>query len=167
MSNTPVSRSELSGWIEEIQDPYTKQYVIDRVMDQMNFYKTKSRAYKKKYNFWMTASIIISLLIPVISIFADEGLFVKAIIALLGGGTAAITAHLRLHSYLELWSIYRNNREYLFSVLYSYFTATGTFRKLADQAERDVLLIETCEACFNAENKQWRELLWKDDEQPC
>jgi hypothetical protein len=89
----------------------------------------------------------------------------KVIIALLGGGTAAITAYLRLHNYLELWGIYRNNREYLFSVLYSYFTTTGIFRKLSDQAERDALLIETCEGCFNSENKQWRELLRMEDEQ--
>lgn len=165
MSNTPVPRSELSAWIVKVQDTDTKQYICDRVMDQMNFYKKKSREYKKKYNFWMTASIIISLLIPVVSIFADAGMYMKAIIALLGGGTAAITAYLRLHNYLELWGIYRNNREYLFSVLYSYFTATGIFRKLSDQAERDALLIETCEGCFNSENKQWRELLRMDDEQ--
>lgn len=164
MSNTPVPRSELSAWIEKVQDADTKQYIYDRVMDQMNFYKKKSREYKKKYNFWMTASIIISLLIPVVSIFADAGVFMKVIIALLGGGTAAITAYLRLHNYLELWGIYRNNREYLFSVLYSYFTATGIFRKLSDQAERDALLIETCEGCFNSENKHWRELIRKEDE---
>lgn len=164
MSNTTVPRSDLSEWIETVQNPDTKRYINDRVMDQMNFYKRKNREYKKKYNFWMTASIIITLLIPVVSIFADGGLFMKAVIALLGGGAAAITAYLRLHNYLELWGIYRNNREYLFSVMYSYFTATGIFRKLPDQAERDALLIETCEGCFNSENKQWRELIQKDDE---
>lgn len=164
MCNTPVPRSDLSVWIEKVQDPDTKLYICDRVMDEMNFYEQRSNEYKKKYNFWMTVSIIISLLIPVVSIFADAGLFMKAIIALLGGGTAAITAYLRLHNYLELWGIYRNNREYLFSVLYSYFTATGIFRKLSNQSDRDELLIETCEGCFKSENKQWRELIRAEDE---
>lgn len=165
MSNTTVPHSKLSAWIEKVQNPDTKQYIKDRVMNQMDYYKTKSREYKKKYNFWITASIVISLMIPVMSIFVNESLFMRAIISFLGGGTAAITAYLRLHNYLGLWSIYRSNREYLFSVLYSYFTATGTFRRLTDQAERDALLIETCEGCFNAENKQWYELLRTDDVQ--
>jgi len=166
MSNAQVHRSDLSTWIEKVQDPDTKQYILQRVMEQMNFYKTKSRAFKKKYNNWMTASIIISFLIPVVSVFADGSLVMKVVIAFLGGSITAITAYLRLHNYLELWSIYRNNREYLLSVLYSYFTATGIFRNIADQAGRDALLIETCENCFSAENKQWRELIRMDDEQP-
>lgn len=164
MSNTTVPRSDLSEWIESVQNPDIKRYINDRVMDQMEFYKQKSKEYKKKYNFWMTTSIITSLLIPVVSIFSDGGLFMKAIIALLGGGTAAITAYIRLHNYLELWGIYRNNREYLFSILYFYFTVTGIFRTLPDQTARDTLLIETCESCFNSENKQWQELLRKANE---
>ena len=97
MSNTTVPRSELSAWIEKVQNPDTKQYINDRVKDQMDYYKIKSREYKKKYNSWMTTSIVISLMIPVFSIFANESLFMKAIISFLGGGTAAITAYLRLH----------------------------------------------------------------------
>lgn len=165
MSNTTVPHSKLSAWIEKVQNPDTKQYIKDRVMNQMDYYKIKSREYKKKYNSWMTTSIVIGLMIPVFSIFVNESLFMKAIISFLGGGTAAITAYLRLHNYLELWSFYRSNREYLFSVLYFYFTATGIFRRITDQAERDALLIETCEGCFNAENKQWYELLRTDDAQ--
>lgn len=164
MCKASAAREDLSEWIEAVEDPRTKHYLNDRVIKQMDFYSKRSESNKKKYSFWMTLSIINSLLIPVLSIFADVNLFMKAVIAFLGGTTAAIMAYLRLHNYLELWSIYRSHKEYVYSILYSYFTEAGIFRNLADQSERDTLLIETCEDCFRLENRQWMAVIRTDDE---
>ena len=159
MSKTSTPRTSLSEWIDSVQEPNTKRYINERVIDQMNFYKSKSRSYKKKYHQFMTASIIVSLLIPLASIFADGSTVMKFFIALLGSCSTAITAYLRLQNYHELWTSYRYNREYLLSVLYAYFTKTGIFRKTERQDEADCLLIETCEACFMAESGSWKVLL--------
>ena len=159
MSITSVPRKSLDEWIKSIADVNTQSYVQDRVIDQMNFYRKRSKEYKEKYHRLMTISIVIGFLIPVTSILADGSLIMKVILAALGSATTAITAYLRMQNYYELWTRYRYNREYLLSTLYAYFTKTGIFKACSNQNECDALLIETCENCFNCENQGWLELL--------
>lgn len=159
MSNPTISRKPLDEWIKGIENETTRNYVQDRVVDQMNFYRTKSKEYKKNYQRLMTASIVIGFLIPVTSILSDGSLIMKIILAALGSATTAITAYLRMQNYYELWTRYRCNREYLLSTLYAYFTKIGIFKTCSNQNECDALLIETCENCFNRENQGWLELL--------
>lgn len=164
MSSLPVERKSLDEWIANIENDKTKHYIEDRVVNQMNYYRNKSKEYKKKYHELMTVSIIIGFLIPVTSILADGSIFMKLVIATLGSATTAISAYLRMQNYYELWSNYRYNREFLLSTLYAYFTNTGIFRQLSTQQECDTLLIDTCEACFSTENKGWLDLLREDEQ---
>ena len=162
MSNPTISHMPLDEWIKEIENETTRNYVQDRVVDQMNFYRTKSKEYKKNYQRLMTASIVIGFLIPVTSVLADGSLIMKIILAALGSATTAISAFLRMKNYYEMWTHYRCNHEYLLSTLYAYFTKNGIFKTCANQTECDTLLIEACETCFNRENQRWIELFKED-----
>lgn len=71
-----------------------------------------------QYLRWTTGSIIISGVIPIASVLADGGIFVKIFIAALGAAVTSISAYLNLQNYKDLWAKYRFNREWLLSTLY-------------------------------------------------
>lgn len=153
----PISRNALFvEWLENVQDPITADYIKDFVIGQMEWFGRESVKCKKRYKNWMLVSIIISGLIPVASVFADGTLVMKVIIAALGSATTAVSAYLHLQSYQELWGNYRYNREYLHSILCSYFIKTGVFANCTDQEARDKLLVETCEDFFRKEVEVWK-----------
>lgn len=128
----------------------------------MDFYKDNSRKCKKNYQILSTASILIGFLIPIVSIFADGSIYMKVFIAMLGSGSTAITAYLSLKNYRDLWGKYRYSREYLFSVLMSYFMKADIFKNIENQEALDTLLVETCEKYFRAEAQNWQELILND-----
>lgn len=161
-----VSRTALfEKWISDVKDPKIVDYIRTRVMGQMEWFGKESTKNKKKYQGWMLASVIVSSLIPVASVFADGSIGVKILIAALGSMVTAITAFLRLQDYQDQWSNYRYNREYLMSTLYSYFTNTGVFAQFADQAARDRMLIDTCENFIHTDAEGWRGCLAKSQTQ--
>lgn len=146
--------AELNIWIESIANEDTKLYIKNRVLKQMAFFSEKSQKCKSSYFKWTNASIIISFLIPVISIFSDGSIIMKAVIAALGASIAAITSHLSIHNYKNLWETYRSVRENTYSLLLFYFTSSGIFAN-EKQEDQDKLLIESCENIFRDEQKSW------------
>lgn len=149
---------ELNSWIEKISDENLKHYVRHRVLPQMQFYSDKSQKCKSLYFKWINASIFISFLIPVASVFSDGSIFMKAIIAALGAAIAGITSYLSVHNYKSLWESYRSIREQTYTVLLFYFTSSGAFSGKQPK-EQDHLLIELCEQIFKAENHTWKEII--------
>ena len=146
--------SELNIWIESVTNEDTKLYIKNRVLNQMAFFSEKSQKCRSSYFKWMNTSIIISFLIPIISIFSDGSVIMKAVIAALGASIAAITSHLSIHNYKNLWETYRSVRENTYSLLLFYFTSSGIFAN-KEQEDRDKLLIESCENIFRDEQKSW------------
>ena len=61
-------------WMNDIPNEKTRWYIQERVIKQMDWYRTKSAAYKIQYLRWTTGSIIISGVIPIASVLADGGL---------------------------------------------------------------------------------------------
>lgn len=151
--------SELNAWIDGISNKDLKLYIQSRVLRQMQFYSEKSRSCKSLYFQWMNTSIVISVMIPIASIFSDGSILMKAVIAALGAAIAAITSYLSLHNYKDLWGTYRSAREQTYSVLLFYFTSSGIFANKQPE-EQDRLLIESCERIFNKENQSWIEALF-------
>lgn len=143
-------------WINEIPNEKTRWYIQERIIKQMDWYRTKSAAYKTQYLRWTTGSIIISGIIPIASVVADGGFFVKILIAALGAAVTGISAYLNLHNYKDLWGKYRFNREWLLSTLYLYFNQVGVFGKDLSQESRDLMLIQMCEKCFQQEVSDWK-----------
>lgn len=160
MNKGGSERHELfQKWLESVENEKTRQYIQERVIKQMEWYRIKSKSYKIKYQRWMAASIILSGSIPIVSVFADGGVISKVIIAALGAMVTGISAYLSLHNYKELWNIYRVNREMLLSTLYLYFNNVGIFKKDLDQDCRDAMLIDICEKSFQQEYNSWKSVI--------
>lgn len=148
---------ELNSWIEKISDENLKRYVQHRILTQMQFYSDKSQKCKALYFRWMNASIFISFLIPIVSVFSDGSILMKAVIAAMGAAIAGITSYLSIHNYKDLWESYRSIREQTYTVLLYFFTSSGAFsnKQLEEQGH---LLIELCEKIFKSENQTWKEI---------
>lgn len=156
--DTTERQQTLSKWMEEVDNEKTQRYIQERVISQMDWYRKKSSKCKNSYQFLSTISIILTGIIPVISILADGSLMIKILIAALGASVTSIGAYLNLHSYKNTWEIYRSNRENLLSILYLYFNQAGIFGKELSQDDRDTMLIETCEKYFQQEVTDWKSI---------
>lgn len=156
-SQNASERNEVfSKWIQDISNEKTRWYIQERIINQMDWYRTKSAVYKVKYLRWTTGSIILSGIIPIASVLADGGLAVKILIIALGAAVTGISAYLNLQNYRDMWGKYRFNREWLLSTLYLYFNQVGVFGKEVSQEKRDTMLIEICEKCFQQEVNDWK-----------
>lgn len=160
--NSKQSRDAvLSNLIEQVQYEKTKDYITNRIVPQMEWYSSKSRSYKKKYYRWMTAVIMISAFVPVVSVFADGSIWVKALLAALGAGTTACNAYLSLQNYKDLWLSYRKTREAVLRTLYFYFNNIGVFSQSGTQEEKDARLIILCENELSSETGGWQSSMEK------
>lgn len=153
----------LDDWIDRMEDENIKRYIQHRIVDQMNWYKSQSRAYKKKYQCWMSVSIFIGSLIPIVSAIADGSVQMRMFIAALGSWGTAVSMILLTNNYKDLWIQYRRSGNFLLSTLYLYFNRCGEFRVIAEQRERDRRLVEICENYFINETQNWEEIKLKMD----
>lgn len=156
MEQSNRRNNELNSWIDKISDENLKHYIRHRVLPQMQFYSNKSQKYRSSYFRWINASIFISFLIPIASVFSDGSILMKAVIAALGAAIAGITSYINVHSYKELWVNYRFIREQIYTILLYYFTSSGDFSG-KQQEEQNHLLVESCEKIFKSENQTWKE----------
>lgn len=152
---------DLSELIKQVQNEKTKDYITNRIVEQMKWYSSASRSCKQKYYRWMTATIVIGAFVPIVSVFADGSIGVKALLASLGAATTACNAYLSLHNFKDLWVDYRRARETLLRTLYLYFNNVGVFSQNGTQEEKDALLITICENVFSSENGGWQTIMEK------
>ena len=141
----------VAGLIEQVQSGQTKDYISKRIIPQMQWYSRKSQECRQKYYHWTAATIVLSAVIPIASIFADGTLWGKAVIAALGAIVTASHSFLVLYNYKDLWLTYRKIHETLLHILYCYFTNAGIFTGNASQTEKDLLLVNTCEEALSYE----------------
>lgn len=145
----------LKKLISQVQDEKIRDYIQERIMEQMRWYSAKSADFKKRYHRLTMISVMLSASIPIITIFADGSLATKAIVAALGSAVTAISAYLSLKKYADLWRIYRNTRESLLRTLHAYFYDAGIFASVDIQSKKDVLFVEACEETLSNESNQW------------
>lgn len=146
-------------WIKDVENERTKRYIQERVIRQMDWYRIKCNVCKVRYQRWMIASIVISGIIPVASVFANSSVTFKVLIAALGAAVTGINAYLSFQNYKNLSNTYRISREYLLSTLYLYFNKAGAFEREENQDKRDMMLIDACEKHFQQEVTDWREIM--------
>lgn len=152
-----IRNAPLISLAEQIQNSNIKNYILNRIIPQMEWYSDKGKNCKNCYYGWMTVSIILGALIPVVSVFADGSMGIKVLLAVLGASVTACNAYIALHNYRNLWLNYRNTRESLQRILYYYFNSAGIFVQCRTQEEKDVLLVNVCEEEMNNEAKEWLE----------
>lgn len=151
----------LKDLVAQVQNANIKNYISNRILPQLNWYSNKSKKNKKQYYFWMTVSIILGAVIPVVSILADGKTWVKVVIAALGASVTAINTFISLHNFRDLWITYRKNREILLRTLYCYFNNAGIFSQSITQQEKDILLVNICEEEISCEINGWQSLMEK------
>ena len=156
--NNFVNRNEtLEYWLEKFKNPNTQYYIKTRVIDQMDWYRSKSKKNKNYFLKISIMSIILTSLVPVFSIVADGHIAIKITIAFLGSSVTGFNSYLAFSSDKELWSNYRRSRELLLSTLYQYFNNAGSFAEEATQEKKDALLITSCESIMAEEVKGWNQ----------
>ena len=153
--------TSLEDFISQVQCENIKSYITNRVLPQMKWYSSKSGENKRKYHFWMTVAILLGAMIPVVSVLADGAVWVKALIATLGAAVTACNSYISLHNFKDLWFTYRNTREALLRILYSYFNSAGIFSQSGTQEEKDILLVKLCEEELSHETDEWLSLMKK------
>ena len=131
-------------------DENTREYIRGRVIEQMNYYSAKSRQYRKTYQRFTTATIILGGAIPVCSFLDSSPTWVNFLTAILGACITGINT-----GYRELWITCRNTLEALLNTLYAYINGAGAFEQTRTQEQKNVLLINTCEDILAHESGRW------------
>ncbi|MCI9211120.1 MAG: DUF4231 domain-containing protein [Eubacterium sp.] len=147
--------------ISQVQNENTKEYINNRILPQIRWYSLRSEEKKHKYYFWMTVSIVLGSAISSISVLANGSTWMKLIIAILGAAVTASNAYISLHSFKDLWVVYRKTHETLTQALYYYFTNAGVYSKCSAQNEKDEMLVIICEEEISKENGDWSIILKK------
>lgn len=90
-----------------------KDYIRDRVDDQITWYDKKSQTAQKHYKRIQIIEIIASAAIPIIVPYAQSGNAISILVAILGALIAILEAVCRLYKYHENWIQYRTTAELL------------------------------------------------------
>lgn len=135
-----------------------KTYIENRLINQIIWYDDSAIIKQNKYKHWTAASIVLTAIIPVISLYTSIfGIIASTLIAVLSGASSAILSIINLCEYQKLWIEYRSNCEILKSILHRYFLKVGEFA--SDNPEENLrLLISTSEEYMLKEFQTWTEL---------
>ena len=128
--NTSTRDMLLKDLIAQVQNANTKDYLLNRILPQLNWYGKNSKKNKMQYYLWMTVSIVLGAVIPIVSVFADGKTWVKVTIAALGSSVTAINSFIALHNFRDLWITYRKNREIYFELYTAISIMQVFFRKI-------------------------------------
>lgn len=152
-------KDQFSHYLNKIDRNDLKSYIEERIIKQIDWYDKKSNVNQKWYKTWMIISIILSGLIPVLTLMIDGDSTLNYKIAVTGFSSAvtAISSILTLYNFRELWVEYRANCEILKSILHRFFNKSGEF---ANKTSQDIhnLLINSCEEYMTKEFNRWREI---------
>lgn len=143
-------------YLDKMPDSSLKDYIVTRVINQIDWYDRKSINKQKMYKRLSIISIILNGIVPVAVLLSDFGIIVKLIIASLSSAAGTINAVVVLCNYKDLWVQYRLNCETLKSILYRFFLRTGEFVNLTiDNSVLNNKLVSSCEELMTKEFQTW------------
>lgn len=128
-----------------------QEYIDKRVREQSEWHSKKATKYKKLYYFFMIVSIIVSAMIPVVSLLVDYWRWLNVIVALMGAIVSIISGIVSLTQYYNNWMKYRITSEQLKHNLYLYQTNMKPF----NGNNRFELLVEITENIIMENNDNW------------
>ena len=155
---TNYIQEEFKEYVEKL-DSNKKVYIQNRLLGQIMWYDKQAICKQKKYKILSIISIILTAIIPAISLYTgfEYGIIASTGIAIFSAISTAIMSILNLCEYQKLWIEYRSNCEILKSVLYRFFTRSKEFYGLNEEKAFD-LLIQTTEEYLLKEFQTWTEL---------
>lgn len=151
-------------YLDNMKDSVLKNYIENRVMDQIRWYSKKSSVNQKKYKRYAVISIVLNGVIPIVVLLSDYcaewSFWLKLLITALSSAAGILSALDALGNHKNLWVQYRANCEQLKSTLHLFFMRAGIFEGLTDDdpATLKRKLAAACEHLFAAEYQQWAAL---------
>jgi len=132
-----------------------KEYLEQRLNDQLKWYGEKSKIYKKRFYCFRIATIVLGASIPVLTGFVSLWLGWLRVIAIVGALIAVMEGLNSLWQSQENWIRYRIIAENLKHEKYMYLTKTGIYRNATDGFAD---LVERVETIISSENINWANL---------
>lgn len=131
-----------------------KHYITNRVLSQIKWYDKKAIDYQKKYKQLSYVSVILTSIIPVLTILGQYT-GIKILIAIVSATASVISYMITINTYKELWVRYRSNCELLKSELHKFLNKIGEY-KTQNIYDRFELFCYNCENCFVGEFISWQ-----------
>ncbi len=153
-------KDEFAEYLSRIEDGNLKSYITCHVLRQMAWFDRKSMSRQRMYKATMIISIIMSSLIPVVTLMSDipGNLAFKIIITALGSGVTALSAVGALCKFKELWIQYRMQCEILRSILHRFFAECGEFGNVSKSSPY-ARLVDVCEDYMKKESESWASIM--------
>ena len=156
-----------------------RQYITERVEDQIKYFGAKASKAQKKYKKYKRWEIIIAACIPVLIAFSTLTVFsstvfwwdtveiegvltqksifslstILQIIAAIGGIAIVVLKGLvDLEDYYKTWKDFRSTEMTMLQEKYKFVTRTEPY----DETDAYALLVEEIEGILNKENQKWR-----------
>ena len=147
---------QFEPYLDEMENSPLKTYIEKRVLDQIIWYDQKSVEKQTRFKKLTIVNIILNAIIPIVVLFSDYGILIKALVTGLSSSAGAINAIVALCEFKDLWIQYRSNCELLKSTLHRFFLKSGEFRHIADdQSALMDALVASCEEYFTKEFQSW------------
>ncbi|BBF41598.1 hypothetical protein lbkm_0278 [Lachnospiraceae bacterium KM106-2] len=153
---------EFEEYLESVEG-IKKVYLTSRVIKQIQWYDDAAKKKQKRYKSCMIVSILLTAVIPCLSLFTGYryGIIASIAIAVLSAASSAILSIVNLCELQKLWIEYRANCEILKSVLHRYLTRSREF-SYGNEEEQFQLLVEITEKYLVEEYGTWSRLSHSD-----
>ncbi|MEO1438176.1 MAG: DUF4231 domain-containing protein [Bacteroidota bacterium] len=137
----------------------SKDYIKDRLENQIDWYDRKSLFNQKRYKSGQLFKIILAVSIPVLTLFSDFHFTVKYIIAVVAAIIAFLEGTAKLYNYKDLYVKYRATCEFLKREKLFFENQVAPY----DKEEPLKKLILRCEKIMKDENEAWEDMAESED----
>lgn len=138
---------------------FEKNYIEQRLINQIIWYDNSAIKKQEKYKCLTITSIILTSIIPILSLFTGFkcGIIATILITVFSTSSSIILSVVNLCEYHKLWVEYRSTCEILKSILHRYFMKANEFHS-SNNEENLNLLISLCEEYMTKEFQTWTQL---------
>ena len=130
-----------------------KEYISERLEDQIKWYSDKSVAAQKRYKIFQCIEIIIAGAISVLTLCGIKysSIVFPILVSSFGACIIAIEAICKMYNFHENWIQYRHVSEILKHEKYLYLTKTSPY----DDEDAFSILVQRTERAISSENINW------------
>lgn len=133
-----------------------KEYIEQRVNDQIEWYDTKARASQKWYKRLQITEIVLASMIPLLSGYSSDIKYMPFIVGTFGVAIAVIGSISKLNRYHENWIEYRTSCEMLKSQKQLYLTESYPYNSGTETKEN--IFVRNIENIITSENSHWEKI---------
>ena len=133
-----------------------KEYMTDRVDDQIDWYDKKSVKCQRTYKIFQITEIILASLIPLLAAYSEKYTIIAICVGLFGSIIAIIESITKLNKYHENWIEYRTTCELL--RYHKNLFETHSYPYAVSEETVENLFVKNIENIISSENNKWKSL---------